>query len=168
MPLCRKATSTSSTPRARGSFGPPQSTSFWPPPNMEGERGARGASGGREGARGADRAERRARGGERGVRGGREEARGGERGREVSTLLLYLNFPPARVPPNNGLHSTSLFKLCPPCVPPNNGLHYTSSFKLSPPLRSTKQWSPFYFFILHLNFPPLLSTKQWSPFYFFI
>ena len=83
--------------------------------------------------------------------------------RSPATLSLYLHTPPC-VPQYNGLHSTSLFKLppcvplnhCllstslfklpPPCVPPNHGLHSTSLFKL-PPLRSTKPWSPFYFFI---------------------
>ena len=44
----------------------------------------------------------------------------------VSILLFYLNSPPC-VPPNHGLHSTSLFK--------------------PPPLRSTKPLYPFYFVI---------------------
>ena len=47
--------------------------------------------------------------------------------RSLATLSLYLNSPSHCVPPNHGLHSTSLFEL--------------------PPLRSTKPWSPFYFFI---------------------
>ena len=63
----------------------------------------------------------------------------------VCILLLYLDFPlPA-------FHHTmvSVSLLCfnfPPCVPPYNGLHSTSLFKL-PPLRSTIQWSPLCFFI---------------------
>ena len=109
----------------------------------------------------------------------------------VSILLLYLNFPPC-VPPNNCLHSTSLFKLppsafhytivsilllnlnFPPCLPLYHCFHSTSLFKL-----------PFYFFIetsppcvplihcLHSTSsfklpPPLRSTIPLSPFYFFI
>ena len=93
----------------------------------------------------------------------------------VSILLLYLNFPPC-VPPKHGLHYTSLCKLPPPCVPLNHCLHSTSLFKL-PPLRSTKPWSPFYFFIstspppafhqtmvsillLYLNFPPCVPLNH--------
>ena len=91
---------------------------------------------------------------------------------------------PPCVPPYNGLHSTSLFKLTPPCVPLIHCLHSTSLFKLPPPcaplyhgLHSTslfKLFPP----CVSLNhclrstslfkLPPLRSTTPWTPFYFFI
>ena len=101
----------------------------------------------------------------------------------VSSLRLYFNFPPLRVPLNHCPHSTSLFTF----PPPRSTIQWSPLyfFILTSPPRSTIPWSPFYFFIstsppcvplyhgLHSTSlfkltPSLRSTKQWYPFYFLI